>query len=98
MATISTQLRDFKEPSKDQAIRLFFALPRDPSPEDVGAVDNKFEINAVLMLNEGQEDSYVSIISCRRSSEQTLNAIADRRGSYTYSHRIYVSHPWIDVQ
>jgi hypothetical protein len=39
---------------------LFFSLPRNPSPQDVGTMDHKFEISAVLMLNEGQEDSYVS--------------------------------------
>lgn len=59
MATISTHLRNFKEPSKDQAHRLFFSIPRQLSSEDAGPTDNKFEINAVLMLNEGQEDSYV---------------------------------------
>lgn len=61
MSTISTHLRNFKEPSKEQALRLYFSLPKDPSPEDVGAVDHKFEINAVLMLTEGQEDSYVRL-------------------------------------
>ncbi|PVG04743.1 putative MDR1-Mac1p interacting protein [Serendipita vermifera] len=90
MATISTQLRDYKEPSKDQAQRLFFALPRDPSPEDVGAVENKFEINAVLMLNEGQEDSYAGKLYLlppylcfasldRRSVKATIPLAAIRR-------------------
>lgn len=60
MSTISTHLRNYKEPTKDQAQRLFFSLPRNPSPEEVGTTDLKFEISAVLMLNEGQEDSYVS--------------------------------------
>ncbi|KIM22819.1 hypothetical protein M408DRAFT_277951 [Serendipita vermifera MAFF 305830] len=58
MATISTHLRNFKEPTKEQAQRHFFGLPTDPSKEDVGTTDHKFEINAVLMLNEDQEDSY----------------------------------------
>lgn len=62
MTTISTHLRNFKEPSKDQAQRHFFGLPPDPSKEDVGSTDHKFEINAVLMLNEGQEDSYVRLV------------------------------------
>lgn len=61
MATISTHLRNYKEPTKDEALRLFFSLPRKPASEDVGAVDHKFEISAVLMLNEGQEDSYVRL-------------------------------------
>jgi hypothetical protein len=60
MATISTHLRNFKEPSRDQAQRLFFSIPLQLSFEDASTTDHKFEINAVLMLNEGQEDSYVS--------------------------------------
>jgi len=59
MATISTHLRNFKELTKDQAQRHFFGLPLEPSKEDIGSTEHKFEINAVLMLNEGQEDSYV---------------------------------------
>jgi hypothetical protein len=59
MATISTHLRTFKEPNKEQALRLFFSLPPNPSPAEVGdSPYEKFEINSVLTL-EGQEDSYV---------------------------------------
>lgn len=70
MATISTHLRTFKEPNKEQALRLFFSLPPNPSPAEVGDSNyEKFEINSVLTL-EGQEDSYVrlglasSIMAC----------------------------------
>src|SRR5258706_11494812 len=59
MATISTHLRTYKEPNKEQALRLFFSLPSNPSPAEVGDSSyEKFEINSVLTL-EGQEDSYV---------------------------------------
>ena len=65
MSLISTQLRNFKEPSKDQLTQIFFSLP------SVGSLDGtlksshedseKMEINAVLSLAEqGEEDSYVS--------------------------------------
>ena len=61
MATISTHLRTFKEPNKEQALRLFFSLPPNPSPAEVGESSyEKFEINSVLTL-EGQEDSYVRL-------------------------------------
>jgi len=61
MATISTHLRTFKEPNKEQALRLFFSLPPNPSPAEVGDSNyEKFEINSVLTL-EGQEDSYVRL-------------------------------------
>jgi len=59
MATISTHLRTFKEPNKEQALRLFFSLPPNPSPAEVGDSNyEKFDINSVLTL-ESQEDSYV---------------------------------------
>lgn len=59
MTTISTHLRTFKEPNKEQALRLFFSLPPNPSFAEVGDSNyEKFEINSVLTL-EGQEDSYV---------------------------------------
>ncbi|TDL23752.1 TBC-domain-containing protein [Rickenella mellea] len=71
MATISTQLRNFKEPNKEELNRFFFSLP----PEEVHAngadTDHanekekafsgteKMDINAVLSLGEqGLEDSY----------------------------------------
>jgi hypothetical protein len=69
MATISTALRNFKEPSKDQLTQAFFSIhastlhsatvgtSKNAGGEEVG----KMEINAVLSLGEqGLEDSYVS--------------------------------------
>lgn len=66
MATISTALRNFKEPSKDELTQFFFSIPAsttlaESAKEDlsVGDVDH-MEINAVLSLGEvGVEDSYV---------------------------------------
>jgi hypothetical protein len=59
MATISTALRNFKEPSKDQLIQAFFSIPS--KNEEV----NKMEINAVLSLGEqGVEESYVRLVFC----------------------------------
>jgi hypothetical protein len=73
MSTISTQLRNFKEPTKEQLTEIFFSIP----PAESSAVSNggtpveklpneeeleKMEINAVLSLGvQGEEDSYVSL-------------------------------------
>lgn len=65
MSTISTALRNFKEPTKEQQTQIFFSLP------SVGSLDGtvkspseeveKMDINAVLSLGvQGEEDSYVS--------------------------------------
>ena len=71
MSTISTQLRHFKEPTKDQLTEIFFSIPpadydkRDPGTP-VEKLPNeepleKMEINAVFSLGvQGEEDSYVS--------------------------------------
>lgn len=73
MSTISTQLRHFKEPTKDELTEIFFSVP----PASLHASDSgtatpneklpgeepleKMEINAVLSLGiQGEEDSYVS--------------------------------------
>jgi len=71
MSTISTQLRNFKEPTKDQLTEIFFSVP----PAELSYVSDggtpveklpneepdKMEINAVLSLGvQGEEDSYVS--------------------------------------
>jgi hypothetical protein len=65
MSTISTQLRNFKEPTRDQLTQIFFSLPPDDSPENGSEAPNreagaeKMEINAVLSLGvQGEEDSY----------------------------------------
>lgn len=64
MATISTALRNFKEPTKEHLTQTFFSIP--PVPPMVGAKVNpqeeveKMDINAVLSLGvAGEEDSYV---------------------------------------
>jgi hypothetical protein len=65
MSTISTALRNFKEPSKEQLTSNFFSLPlasnvngneKAPSQEV-----EKMDINAVLSLGvQGEEDAYAS--------------------------------------
>ncbi|KAK0207665.1 rab-GTPase-TBC domain-containing protein [Armillaria fumosa] len=65
MSTISTALRNFKEPTKEQLTEIFFSLPATPvlngsppekAPEEVV---EKMDINAVLSLGvQGEEDSY----------------------------------------
>ena len=70
MATISTHLRSFKEPTKDELNRLFFSLPQEvtlptsSSGQDVsnaeGGAGGSMDINAVLSLGpDSTEDSYV---------------------------------------
>ncbi|CCM02603.1 uncharacterized protein FIBRA_04706 [Fibroporia radiculosa] len=58
MSTISTQLRNFKEPTKDQLTHLFFALPPEEPiyHGEKGAAEQqeKMEISAVLVL-QGEE-------------------------------------------
>ena len=64
MTIISTALRHFKEPTKEQLTEIFFSIPSldsstsDGSSKHAGQPD-KMEINAVLSLGE-TEDSYVS--------------------------------------
>jgi hypothetical protein len=66
MSTISAQLRNFKEPDRDEQSLLFFAIPSRQVKGDGAGENNsgdglhKMEINAVLSLAaEGTEDSYV---------------------------------------
>lgn len=74
MSTISTQLRNFKEPTRDQLLHIFFSIPEVlvAPPANNGEKSNsgeveKMEINAVLSLGEeGVEDSYVSFLSLLR--------------------------------
>jgi hypothetical protein len=66
MAAIASQLRNYKEPGKEQLTHLFFALPgADGKPvEEPYASLESLDINAVLSLGApGQEDSYVSAAS-----------------------------------
>ena len=64
MSTISAQLRNLKEPDRDEQSLLFFAIPPS-SIKAIGATqssveDVKVEINAVLSLaTDGAEDPYV---------------------------------------
>ena len=78
MSTISTQLRNFKEPSREQLLYLFFAIPELPitSPPHNGDKHSasgaeRMDINAVLSFGEhGVEDSYVSLFAAVSSPEQ----------------------------
>lgn len=65
MSTISTQLRNFKEPTKDQLTHVFFSIPemppvplKDTEKQGTGDIE-KMEINAILSLGAQEvEDSY----------------------------------------
>jgi TBC1 domain family member 8/9 len=68
MSTISAQLRNFKEPDRDEQSLLFFAIPPDhfkgaaTALKSPGDGYHRMEINAVLSLAaEGTEDSYVRV-------------------------------------
>ena len=68
MATISTQLRNFKEPTKEQLNLLYFALPLDAESHGGDKASNgeleKMEISAVLSLaQQGVEEAYVSLVT-----------------------------------
>lgn len=75
MSTISAQLRNFKEPDRDEQSLLFFAIPPG-HVKGVGGIQNnpeddhyKMEINAVLSLaSDGAEDPYVRTQRPRRVS------------------------------
>jgi hypothetical protein len=64
MSMISTHLRNFKEPSRDQLTQIFFSIPPYASlgsDRKTPSEDEKVEINAVLSLGvQGEEESYVS--------------------------------------
>lgn len=63
MATISTQLRNFKEPTREQLNLLFFALPPEVEHygREAGAGElEKIEVGAILSLGvQGVEEAYV---------------------------------------
>jgi len=56
MATITTQFRNFKEPTKDQLLRNYFSLPPLPTLDTSGSEKDgslpvdRVEINAVCEL------------------------------------------------
>ncbi|KAJ2923599.1 hypothetical protein H1R20_g13497, partial [Candolleomyces eurysporus] len=64
MATISTALRHFKEPTKEQLTHIFFSIPPAVTGSGNGTDSESqealeaMEINAVLSLGEAVEDSY----------------------------------------
>ncbi|KZT21183.1 TBC-domain-containing protein [Neolentinus lepideus HHB14362 ss-1] len=59
MSTISTQLRTFKEPTKEQLTQLFFSIPPSITARSEKDGLERMEINAVLSLSaEAEEDSY----------------------------------------
>jgi TBC1 domain family member 8/9 len=68
MSTISTQLRNFKEPDRDEQSLLFFAIPPTHAKvKGTGVTESnledgqqKMEINAMLSLvSDSPEDPYV---------------------------------------
>ena len=74
MAAIASQLRNYKEPGKEQLTHLFFALPGADGkpPDECHANLESLDINAVLSLGApGQEDSYVSAESRLPFSQST---------------------------
>ncbi|EPQ56670.1 TBC-domain-containing protein [Gloeophyllum trabeum ATCC 11539] len=59
MSTISTHLRTFKEPNKEQITQLFFSVPPSLTARCEKDGLEKMEINAVLSMSaEAEEDSY----------------------------------------
>ena len=54
-------------------------------------MDHKFEISAVLMLNEGQEDSYVSH-SLAVMKSQPLTRAHNRLANCIFFRHIYALH------
>lgn len=103
MATISTQLRNFKEPTKDHLLHLFFSIPEVTVPEtspkngdkQSAPETEKMEINSVLSLGEhGIEDSYVSLVAAILLSEIKPSVRASRRGNCILSHPIWPLPRW----
>lgn len=63
MSTISTHLRNFKEPTREELNLLFFSLPLDAETHGGEKSEEleKMEISAVLTLGvQNVEDAYVS--------------------------------------
>jgi hypothetical protein len=86
MAVISTALRHFKEPSKEQLTHIFFSIPppesdgKDKNGEKISADQHieKMDINAVLSFGvQGVEDSYVSRRPPSSVYNSTLAGLAD---------------------
>lgn len=92
MSTISTQLRHFKEPTKDELTEIFFSVPPAAlnAPRSGSATPSetlpgeeqleKMEINAVLSMGvQGQEDSYVSHLPALAFAVQGLTSRKGRK-------------------
>lgn len=105
MATISTHLRNFKEPTKDQLTQLFFSLPVDPQIESNNAEKGngsangtdmeRMEISATLSLGiSGVEEPYVSYKLLVGKKDGKLNVRASRE-SCTLSRHTLLSLLWI---
>lgn len=96
MSTISTQLRNFKEPTKEQLLHIFFSIPEVPvaSPPTDGDKHSateaeRMDINAVLSFGEhGVEDSYVSLLVAIPYPEKVNEHCASRQGNCISSHLI----------
>lgn len=66
MATISTSLRNFKEPTKEELTHIFFSIPSETGNSGEGNGGKEvanMDISAVLSLGE-LEDSYVGDTCC----------------------------------
>jgi hypothetical protein len=71
MSTISTQLRNFKDPTKEQITEQYFCIPPHDAPTNTSGSSNekqaavepeveRMEINATLSAGpETEEESYV---------------------------------------
>lgn len=79
MSTISAQLRNLKEPDRDEQSLLFFAIPPNSikaagmTQNTVEDIHQKVEINAVLSLAaDGAEDPYVRTLSSWAAGQRVL--------------------------
>ena len=80
MATISAQLRNFKEPDKDGQTLLFFSIPN--REDETGSLpenapqegSERMEISAVLSMGaQSEEDAYVRELStCHLTNDSGL--------------------------
>jgi TBC1 domain family member 8/9 len=83
MSTISTALRHFKEPTKEQLTEIFFSLPPLGSGESQSSGEDvdKMDINAVLSIADGVEDSYVCDSPFNYSIVSLTKTLPERPGS-----------------
>jgi len=61
---ISTALRNFKEPTKDELTHIYFSIPPSTITDAASNDIDKMDINAVLTLGDAEEESYVSYQRC----------------------------------